>query len=129
LSPAVLEAQRHRGRVLVAGVEGELHTLAANIVADMLQLTGWDVVYIGTHVPLAGILSAVAEHRPATLGVSTSMAFNLPRVVSLVEATRERFPALRVVLGGRALHAAPGLAAELGVEHDLAGDLAPFAAT
>jgi hypothetical protein len=63
------------------------------------------------------------------LGVSTSMPFNLPRVVSLVEAMHARFADVRVVLGGRALRGAPGLAIELGADQDVDGDLAPFAAT
>jgi methanogenic corrinoid protein MtbC1 len=118
-----------RGRALITGVEGELHALPAYFVADLLQIEGWDAVLVGTHVPLPAILSSVDEHEPDVVGVSTTMVSNVPETVALVGAVREKFPALRVVLGGRALRGAEHLGAELGVEIDARGDLAPLGAT
>jgi len=116
------------GRALLVGVAGELHALPVHFIADLLQMEGWDARLLGTHVPTPAILSAIAEHQPRVLGVSVTMVFNLPQTVALVGAVQESFPALRVVLGGRALRGAPHLGDELGVEVDTLGDLAPFRA-
>jgi MerR family transcriptional regulator, light-induced transcriptional regulator len=126
LHPTIPPAGPSRGRVLITGVEGELHGLPANFVADLLQLDGWEVIYLGTHLPTSAILSSVAQHRPSIVGISTTIVGNLPRTVTLVGALRASAPSARIVLGGRALRGS-SLAADLGVEHDPTGELAPFA--
>jgi methanogenic corrinoid protein MtbC1 len=123
---AEIPGDRAAGRALLAGVEGELHVLPAQFAADLLELDGWDVAFVGTHVPQASVLSAIEAERPDVLGLSATMAFNLPKTVALVEAVRAKFPSLPIVLGGRALRGGAILAEELDVRIDLAGDGAAF---
>jgi methanogenic corrinoid protein MtbC1 len=122
--------ERDAGRLLLAGVEGELHVLPAQLAADLLELEGWDVAFVGTHVPLASVLAAIESEHPDVLGLSTTMVSRLPGVVELVTAVRARFPGLPIVLGGRAARGAAALGEELGVAVDVAGDgaaLRPYA--
>jgi len=105
-----------RGKVVITGVEGEHHQLGANLVADSLEAAGFDVRFLGTNVPEIAILRTVDEERPALVGISVTMPFNLPKAISLVHALQAlRSGAPRILLGGAAFDSAPGLAAELGV--------------
>lgn len=121
-----IPGDRSAGRALIAGAEGELHVLPAQLAADLLEIDGWDVSFVGTNVPDAALLAALEAEKPDVLGLSVTMAFNLPRTVGLVNAVRARFPGLPVVIGGRAVIGAAGLASELGVQTDAAGDFAAF---
>lgn len=105
-----------RGKMIIVGVEGELHQVGANMVADLLEADGWDVRFLGTNMPHAGILSAIAEHQPTVLGISATMIFNVPKVRQLIDDVRQTFGdrAPNIVLGGSAFRAAPALSAELG---------------
>lgn len=107
-----------RGRMVVAGVQGELHQVGAQMVADVLESDGWDVRFLGTHMPHPGILDALAAHDAAALGLSATMLFNVAPLVRLVRQARERFPSrsLRVVVGGGAFRDAPELWREIGVD-------------
>ncbi len=125
---AEIPGERSAGRALIAGVEGELHLLPAQLAADLLEINGWDVCFVGTNVPDAAVLAAIEAEKPDVLGLSVTMSFNLPRTVGLVKAVRARFPKLPVVIGGRAVRGTEGLAGELGVDVDSAGDLAAFKA-
>ncbi len=116
------------GRALVAGVEGELHTLPAQLASDLLELDGWDVAFVGTNVPTAAVLEAMSTERPDVVGLSTTMTFNLPKTVALVTALRRQFPDVPIVLGGRAVHGAAALAKELKVDVDALGDGSSFRA-
>lgn len=117
---------RTAGRALVAGVEGELHTLPAQLAADLLELSGWDVVFLGTHVPEDALLAAIDTHRPDVVGLSATMTGSLTRTSAVVTAVRRRSPELPIIVGGRALQLAPTLAEDLGVELDLDGELTAF---
>jgi methanogenic corrinoid protein MtbC1 len=123
---AEIPGGRAAGRAVLAGVEDELHVLPAHLAADLLELDGWNVAFVGTHVPQASVVSAIEAERPDVVGLSTTMAFNLPKTVALVLTVRERFPSLPIVLGGRALVGASALAKELGVQIDPTGDGAAF---
>jgi MerR family transcriptional regulator, light-induced transcriptional regulator len=106
--------EERRGRALVTGVEGELHQVGANMVADILESAGWDVRFLGSQLPHRDILLAVEEHRPHVVAISATMLYNLPKVASLIADIRRVFgPDVRVVVGGGAFRASPGAWREL----------------
>ena len=92
-----------RGNAIVTGVEGELHQLGANMVADVLEADGWNVRFLGTQLPHRDILQAIDAHEPLLVGISTTMLFNLPTVARLVEDVRRTAPGkLQIIVGGGA---------------------------
>jgi diguanylate cyclase (GGDEF)-like protein len=104
LFPRLLTAPpRSRERVMLAAAHGEHHVLGLRMAADVLEGAGFDVVYLGPDVPLDALLDACRKHRPAVLGLTASMALNVPVLLrELVEVSRlDDAPLL--VLGGRAL--------------------------
>ncbi len=120
----------HRGRVVITGIEGELHQVGANMVADMLEADGWNVRFLGANVPPEAVLRAVEEHGADVLGISTTMLYHLPKVERLVRDSRGRFGGdLRIVLGGAAFRFKPEVAREVGADayaRDLRGAVAAF---
>lgn len=102
-------------KVLVACVEGESHDLPARMVADFLELAGFDVRYLGANVPSPDLASVVAFERPDAVALSVTMVFNLPGLRRAVAALRARFPALPILAGGNAIDWQPHITGELGV--------------
>lgn len=110
-------APRNGRFVLVACVEGELHDFPARIVADMLDLAGFSVRFLGANVPLHDLLEMVADAEPDLLALSATMSFHAPSLRRTVRAARERFGAKpAIAAGGGALEWTPSLATELGVD-------------
>ncbi|HSJ24870.1 MAG TPA: cobalamin-dependent protein [Longimicrobiales bacterium] len=106
-----------RGNAIVTGVEGELHQLGANMVADVLEAAGWNVRFLGTQLPHRDVLGAIEEHEPRVVGISATMLFSLPRVGQLVEEMRTRFPAdMRIVVGGGAFRGRPRIWRDVGAD-------------
>ena len=109
-------APRTGHKIVVACVEGELHEFPARMVADFLELGGYDVRYLGANVPLDDLQRLVDEERPAMLALSVTMNFNAPSLLAAVQRLRESFPDLPILAGGHALHWEPRLASQYGVE-------------
>lgn len=103
-------------RVVVACVEGEFHEFPARLVADFLDLGGFDVLYLGANVPTDHLASMLEEARPDLLALSVTMSFNVPALRAALQRIRARFPSLPVLAGGHALRWEPNLARECGVE-------------
>jgi methanogenic corrinoid protein MtbC1 len=100
--PLILERPRERGRAIVAATAGELHEIGARIVADVLEMNGWDVVYTGADTPAEGLLGLVARHAPRCLCLSTTLVANLPRVQALIGQLKARHPGVSAFVGGQA---------------------------
>jgi len=100
--------------VLVACVEGELHDFPARLVADALDLAGFEVRYLGASVPPHGLLAMLDSERPDLLVLSVTMAFNVPALREAARQVRERHPSLPIAVGGGACTWHSGLAAEVG---------------
>lgn len=106
-----------RGTLLITGLEGELHSVGAMMVADVLEAHGWDVHFLGTNLPHRSILDAIRERNPDCIGISATMLFNVPAVRRLVDDIRKEWGhSKRIVLGGAAFRHAPGLWQELGAD-------------
>jgi methanogenic corrinoid protein MtbC1 len=61
-----------RGNVVITGIQGELHQVGANLVADVLEADGWDVRF------LARIRRRQTFSRPSTHITRPFWAFPLP---------------------------------------------------
>lgn len=104
-------------RVTVACVEGELHDFPARLVADALDLSGFEVRYLGASVPTDSLLVLLREQPPDLLALSTTMAFNVPALRSAVERVRSQAGgALPILIGGGACSWVSGLERELRVD-------------
>lgn len=78
--------------IVVACVEGERHDLGARIAADLLDLEGHDVQYLGADVPTDALVRVVTRDRPDLVVLSITMAFHGEALARAVGAIRREVP-------------------------------------
>lgn len=106
-----------RGNALITGVQGELHQIGANMVADVLEADGWRMRFLGTQMPHGGVLDAIEEHRPKLLGISATVLSSLPAVADLIDAARRGYGSgVAILVGGGAFRASPEAWRDLGAD-------------
>jgi methanogenic corrinoid protein MtbC1 len=107
--------ERSNGKkVVVACVEGELHDFPARLVADALDLAGFDVRYLGANVPTDSLLAVLDREKPDLLALSVTMTFNVPALRNATARVREHTAdSLPIAMGGGALSWMNALATEL----------------
>ncbi len=103
-------------RVVVACVPGEQHEFPARLLADALDLAGFDVVFLGADVPLRDLLALIRQAMPALLCLSVTLNFNVPSLRQTVVAVREAFPSLKLAVGGHACSWEKSLCGSVGAE-------------
>jgi MerR family transcriptional regulator, light-induced transcriptional regulator len=105
-------------KVLIACVTGEYHDFPARLLADALDLAGYDVRFLGANVPLDSLTRMLDTEQPDLLALSVTMPFNLQSLRDTVRTVRrdERRRTLPIAVGGHAIQEAGGLKDELGVE-------------
>lgn len=117
LYPRVSRGPRVGRRVLVSCVEGERHEMGPRILCDLLDVSGFDVIYLGADVPTDALVDMVLRDRPDLLALSVSLSFHVPALRRAIERVRAAVGAeLPIAVGGHAFEWSPGLARQLDVQ-------------
>jgi methanogenic corrinoid protein MtbC1 len=106
-----------RGTIVAACVSGELHEIGARMLCDLLELEGWNTIYLGANVPAAGIVDVLRDNHSNILAVSASMTFHLPAVREVIAAVRLASPETKILVGGYAFKIAPNLWRDVGADY------------
>ena len=102
-------------KIVVACVEGELHDFPARLVADELDVAGFDVRFLGANVPVDALLSFIAREDPDLLVLSATMAFHADSVRTAVTRIRAIAAELPIAVGGQICDWVESLGRELDV--------------
>ena len=121
LSQVNISMTRHtcrKGNLVVTCVGNEMHGLGPRMVADFLEMDGWDVSYLGANTPHADIISMLKERNAKALLVSATMGYNVKRVRVLIRHIRAdpRLEKLKVMVGGYAFNSVEGLWSVVGAD-------------
>jgi methanogenic corrinoid protein MtbC1 len=87
------------------------------MLCDLLEMEGWNTIYLGANVPTAGIVDVLRDNHSNILAVSASMTFHIPAVREVIAAVRLASPATRILVGGYAFKIAPNLWRDVGADY------------
>lgn len=101
------------GRVVVACMDGEWHSLPARLVAEVLRLRGWNVTFLGASVPAAHLVSYLHRHDAHAVALGCALPMRLPHAHRMIEACRRAD--VPILVGGRGFGSDGRWARRLGV--------------
>ena len=91
---------RHKGKVLLATVKGDVHDIGKNIVGVVLACNNYEIIDLGVMVPSDRILAAAKEHNAEVIGLSGLITPSLEEMVHVAkEMERQKFT-LPLLIGG-----------------------------
>ncbi len=102
VQPRVFGGEERSRTAIIACVADEYHQLGARMVADLFELHGWRGYFLGADTPLDSLLEMIETHRPDVVGLSLSVYFNLPSLLTAIEAVRAKYPEQQILVGGQA---------------------------
>lgn len=117
--PMILALPRLKGHIVVTASPGEYHEVGTRIVADLLEVNGWDVYCTGASTPTARIIALLERTQAAFLCISTTLPSSLPAVADLIANVRAAGlrPMPRILVGGQAYRADPTLWQHVGADY------------
>lgn len=104
--PAALTREPLQKSAIVSCAADELHQLGGRIVADVLELRGWNVQFVGANTPVDALVEIVRRRRPDLLALSVSIAAHMGNVVNAIVSVRAAGSRTRIVVGGQGLNEA-----------------------
>ena len=102
------------GTVVLATVKGDVHDLGKNIVAALLQNSGFKLIDLGKDVPAQTIVEAAKANRADIVGLCALMTTTMTEIETVVEALKADGVTAKVMAGGAAV--TPEYAKEAGAD-------------
>ncbi|HEY73307.1 MAG: hypothetical protein B6I35_02290 [Anaerolineaceae bacterium 4572_32.2] len=91
-----------KGVILMGTVAGDVHDLGKNIVKDLLDCSGFEVIDLGVDVSTAKFIENIKEHHPQVVGMSALLTAAIGEVNKTVTAIEEAGlrESVKVIVGG-----------------------------
>lgn len=100
--PTACAAPKTGKKVVVACTAHELHQLGARMVADFLEMNGWDSLFLGSNTPQDSLVHYLHEQKPDLLCLSLSVQMNLRHLIETIAFVRKSCAELPIAVGGQA---------------------------
>ncbi len=103
LYPKFILIEHTKERAVITASPNEYHELGARMIADLLEVEGWDIDYLGANVPGEELIELLLEEPPFLLGISVSMPFNIDKTSELIQKIKanEKLKDVKVMVGGK----------------------------
>jgi len=94
--------QKMAVRVVIGTVQGDLHDIGKNIVASMLEGSGFEVIDLGTDVSPESFVAAVEARQPHVVCMSALLTVTMPAMKTTIDAlkTAGLRTRVKVIIGG-----------------------------
>jgi 5-methyltetrahydrofolate--homocysteine methyltransferase len=98
----VSSGQKMAVRVVIGTVKGDLHDIGKNIVASMLEGSGFEVIDLGADVSPENFVNAVKEREPHVVCMSALLTVTMPAMKTTIQALENAGvrPKVKVLIGG-----------------------------
>jgi methanogenic corrinoid protein MtbC1 len=107
-----------RGKVIVSAGPNEFHWIGARMVADFMEMAGWDVNFLGPNTPADALIDMLKRQKPFMVALSVATVFNLDNAQKVVRMIKEDLETkdIKVLVGGLAFNSMPELWQNIGAD-------------
>ena len=88
------------GKVVIGTVAGDLHDIGKNLVAMMIESTGFEVIDLGVDVPVEKFVEAAAQDGVVIVACSALLTTTMPALEATVAALKATGKSYKVMIGG-----------------------------
>lgn len=88
------------GTIVIGTVEGDLHDIGKNLVAMMLESSGFEVINIGIDQPAQAFVDAAIENNAQIVGLSALLTTTMSAMRDTVKLIREKGLDVKIAVGG-----------------------------
>ena len=91
---------RRRGSFIIGTVTGDLHDIGKNLVAMIVEGSGWEVIDLGVDVNAQKFNEAISLHSGAIVGLSALLTTTMVNMRSIIYDIKKYHPDTKIIIGG-----------------------------
>jgi methanogenic corrinoid protein MtbC1 len=89
-----------KGTFIIGTVKGDLHDIGKNLVAMMVEGSGWSIIDLGVDVPAERYIEALKENPGAVIALSALLTTTMVNMSEIVTDIRKELPDAKIFIGG-----------------------------
>jgi len=89
-----------KGTFIIGTVKGDLHDIGKNLVAMMVEGSGWSVIDLGVDVPAERYIQALNENHGSVVALSALLTTTMVNMGEIVSRIKAELPDTYVFIGG-----------------------------
>ncbi|TDN95901.1 B12-binding domain-containing protein [Sunxiuqinia elliptica] len=93
-------AAKQKGTFIIGTVQGDLHDIGKNLVAMMVEGSGYKVIDLGTDCLAEKYIAAIKENPGAAVGLSALLTTTMVNMEQITKDIKAVFPETLVTIGG-----------------------------
>lgn len=91
---------KHKGRIVMGTVAGDLHDIGKKIVSMFFEGGGWEIIDLGVDVSAKKFIQAIKEYKPFAVGLSALLTTTMLSMESITREIKEKIAEIKVIVGG-----------------------------
>jgi 5-methyltetrahydrofolate--homocysteine methyltransferase len=91
---------KRKGKFIIGTVAGDLHDIGKNLVAMIIEGSGWEVIDLGVDVNSQKFIQSIKENSGAVVGLSALLTTTMNNMKTIAEEIRAEFPDIKILIGG-----------------------------
>jgi len=118
LYPHFLSMGGKKGSVVTTAVGNELHEIGIRMIADLLEVDGYDTIHLGANTPNESIVKTLMNNQTKLLGVSVTLPIHLSGLEKLITMIKNEklLKDLKIMVGGYSFNRNPELVNEFEID-------------
>lgn len=118
LYPHFLSMGGKKGNIVTTAVGNELHEIGIRMVADLLEVDGYDTIHLGANTPDFSIVETLENNNTKLIGISVTLPIHLKKLDNLVKSIRKNdsLNNIKIIVGGYAFNKQPNLYQQFDVD-------------
>lgn len=91
---------KHKGKIILGTVAGDLHDIGKNILKMVLEGGGWQIIDLGINVSAEKFIFSVKDKGAKIIGLSALLTTTMQNMRRIVKSIKEECNGVFVVIGG-----------------------------
>ncbi|MFW6025768.1 MAG: cobalamin B12-binding domain-containing protein [Candidatus Woesearchaeota archaeon] len=106
LYPEILSSSNNKAKVLTTAIGNELHEIGIRMIADLLDIDGFDTIHLGANTPTSTIIETIINEDVHFMGISVTIASHLKELEKLLFEIRsnEKISNIKIMVVGYAFN-------------------------
>lgn len=96
---------KRKGVFIICTVFGDLHDIGKNLVAMMIEGSGWEVIDLGVDVKSEKLLEIIDQYPGCIVGLSALLTTTMVNMEKMVQDIKAKYPKIEILVGGAPLSA------------------------
>ncbi len=89
-----------KGTFIIGTVKGDLHDIGKNLVAMMVEGSGWSVIDLGVDVSAEKYIQAIRENPGAVVAMSALLTTTMANMGNMINEIKAASPETKIFIGG-----------------------------